>query len=310
MKAFFAVAPNGRPLATTRTLTAITSPAKMPRRRFGTPAARLLAGLGIAAAMACGQAPAPQSAAAVPSAAAEPATSGHAAPEAPTAEREPGFHAVNLKSNPAPSYLAEESTGLIQSPINIHTTETTPGRHGVKLHYQTSKEHVTNLGHTVQVRMDPGSSLEFDGETYDLRQFHFHTPSEHLLDGVTYPMEMHLVHTLRDDPGQFLVVGVLFKEGQENPLLATLIQTVPNEVGAHVDAEDVKVDAAELFSPDEHFFHYRGSLTTPPYTETVTWLVVKKIHTASPGQIEALNELEGNNARHIQRLKSRTVDEN
>lgn len=224
--------------------------------------------------------------------------------------RDRGFHEVHVGEVSTTRYLSEESTGVRQSPINILTYATTQGQHAVRLHYQTSREHVTNLGHTVEVEMDPGSSLDFDGNAYDLVQFHFHTPSEHLIDGVTYPMELHLVHTLRGDPSHYLVVGVLFKEGQVSPLLKTLLAAAPGEVGRRVDVADVKVDAGELFAADEHYFHYEGSLTTPPYSESVKWLVLRRIHTAAPEQIGALNAIEGNNARHIQKLRSRAVDEN
>lgn len=234
----------------------------------------------------------------------------HAIAVQPSEEREPGFHEVHVGDSDPSRYLSEESTGVRQSPINILTYLAEEGKHAVRLHYQTSKEHVTNLGHTVEVEMDPGSTLEFDGKLYELAQFHFHTPSEHLLDGVTYPMELHLVHTLRGDPTHYLVVGVLFREGPANALLATLLKATPGEAGVRVDVEDVKLDAASLFANSEHYFHYEGSLTTPPYSESVTWLLLKRIHTASPQQIGSLNTIEGNNARHIQQLKSRVVDSN
>lgn len=221
------------------------------------------------------------------------------------------LHPVHLEGRSKRSvYLDGESRGLSQSPINIVSSRTVAGHHNVHLHYKTSREHVANLGHTVKVSVDPGSSLEFDGREYDLAQFHFHTPSEHLIDGMTYPMEMHIVHTLRGEPETYLVVGVLFKEGRKNPLLKTLLAAVPGNVGATVDIEDVRLDAGILFSESEHYYHYEGSLTTPPYTESVTWLVLRNVHTASPEQIETINRFEGDNARHIQQLQTRTVDVN
>ena len=202
---------------------------------------------------------------------------------------------------------AETSEGKSQSPINIITSRAVAGKHEVKFHYQASNEHVDNLGHTVKVSYDSGSSLEYDGTRYDLVQFHFHTPSEHLLDGVTYPMEMHLVHAEHDHPEHLLVVGVLFKEGSSNPLLATLIADVPAHAGEHTD-KNVKLDASSIFRPGEGYYHYDGSLTTPPYSETVTWLVVDEVHEAAAEQVEALNRIEGNNARHIQDQRARLVD--
>jgi carbonic anhydrase len=206
------------------------------------------------------------------------------------------------------SYLMpEHSHGDSQSPINIVTSRAVSGHHRIAFHYETSKEHVQNLGHTIKVSYDAGSSLEFDGKQYDLVQFHFHTPSEHLLDGVTYPMEMHLVHTEHDHPERLLVVGVLFKEGEANGLLGTLLGNVPRRSGESLDA-DVLLDARAVVKDGEGYYHYDGSLTTPPYTEAVTWLVLDQAHDASVEQIEALNRIEGNNARHIQELRARLVD--
>lgn len=203
--------------------------------------------------------------------------------------------------------LAEASEGKSQSPINIVTSRAVAGKHKVKFKYKASTEHVDNLGHTVKVTYDAGSSLEYDGTRYDLVQFHFHTPSEHLLDGVTYPMELHLVHAEHDHPEHLLVVGVLFKEGQSHPLLAKLISDVPEHAGEHAD-RDVQLDASSVLKRGEGYYHYDGSLTTPPYSETVTWLVLDQAHDASAEQIEALNRIEGNNARHIQDQRARLVD--
>jgi carbonic anhydrase len=206
------------------------------------------------------------------------------------------------------NYLVPEaSEGTSQSPINIVTSRAMKGQHRIEFHYQTSKEHVDNLGHTVKVTYDAGSTLEYDGRSYDLVQFHFHTPSEHLLDGVTYPMEMHLVHAQHDRPEHLLVVGVLFKEGPPNALLGKLIADVPAHPGEHTD-KDTSLDASSVFKKGEGYYHYEGSLTTPPYSETVTWLVLDQVHDASAEQIEAMNRIEGNNARHIQEQRARPVD--
>jgi carbonic anhydrase len=211
-------------------------------------------------------------------------------------------------AHPALRYIfPEASESNSQSPINIVTARTLPGKHALEFRYHSSKEHVDNLGHSVKLTYDSGSSLEYDGQRYDLVQFHFHTPSEHLLDGVTYPMEMHLVHAQHDHPEHLLVVGVLFKEGNANELLEQLIADVPEHAGEHAD-KDAKLDASSVFKKGEGYFHYEGSLTTPPYSETVTWLLLDQSHDASAEQIEAINRIEGNNARHIQDQHARAVD--
>lgn len=206
------------------------------------------------------------------------------------------------------SYLVPETShGTYQSPINIVTSRAVSGHHEIAFHYQTSKEHIQNLGHTVKASYDAGSTLEFDGKSYDLVQFHFHTPAEHLLDGVTYPMEMHLVHTEHDHPERYLVIGVLFKEGTSNALIEALLGNVPRHSGESIDA-DVLLDARGIVKGGEGYYHYDGSLTTPPYTEAVTWLVLDQVHDAAAEQIETLNRIEGNNARHIQELRARLID--
>jgi carbonic anhydrase len=227
----------------------------------------------------------------------------------PAAAQPAAAHGTAEHGNePGVSYLTPESSaGRMQSPINIVTSRAVPAQHEIKFHYQTSKEHVQNLGHTVKVTYDAGSSLEFDGKTYDLVQFHFHTPSEHLLDGVTYPMEMHLVHAEHGHPERFLVIGVLFKEGNPNALIDTVLADTPRTAGASTD-KDVQLDASSVFKPGEGYFHYDGSLTTPPYSETVTWLVLDQVHDAAAEQVEAINRIEGNNARHIQDHRARLID--
>lgn len=244
-------------------------------------------------------------------AASEEAAAAEAEPEAAPSEPEkaPAEPAASAEAeHAATSYIMpEHSEGRSQSPINILTSRAVQGKHKIKFHYQSSKEHVDNLGHTVKVTYDAGSSLDYDGARFDLVQFHFHTPSEHLLDGVTYPMEMHLVHAEHDHPEHLLVVGVLFKEGDPNKLLTKLIENVPEHAGEHAD-KDVKLDASTVFKRGEGYYHYEGSLTTPPYSESVTWLVLDQVHEASAEQIEAMNRFEGNNARHIQEQRARLID--
>jgi carbonic anhydrase len=116
-----------------------------------------------------------------------------------------------------------------------------------------------------------------------------------------------LVHVGREDASRFLVVGVLFREGQPNATLGDLITAVPGHAGERVD-RDTRINATTFFQPGDGYFHYDGSLTTPPYSETVTWLVLDAIHEAGPEQIESINHIEGNNARHIQDTGARTVD--
>lgn len=219
----------------------------------------------------------------------------------------PGAEEAEHGSSTELVYSVAESTGAAQSPINIITRVVEPAHHDIELHYQESAEHIVNLGHTIEADFEPGSFMEYDGLTYELRQLHFHTPSEHLVDGITYPMEMHMVHTLQDDPRRYLVIGVLFREGADNGFIQEVLSHAPAEEGDRYD-DPMRINALDVLASVDGYFHYDGSLTTPPYTETVTWLVMKEVHEAAAAQIERLNLLEGNNARHIQDQHGRHVE--
>ncbi|MEO1049059.1 MAG: carbonic anhydrase family protein [Bacteroidota bacterium] len=229
----------------------------------------------------------------------------------------------NLVEAKAPDAMTEKeqgyllpgmSHGLLQSPINIVTKNVETGMHEVTVHYKTSKEKLLNLGHTVQVNYDEGSSIDFDDKNYGFKQFHFHTPSEHHVDGITYPLEMHMVHecdshTENPDKPLYLVIGILFREGEENSFLNEFINAIPPDEGGEVELENMFIDISTLISDNlSHFFYYKGSLTTPPFTESVNWMILKQIYEASPEQIKKLNLLEGNNARHIQAVYDRKVE--
>lgn len=225
--------------------------------------------------------------------------------------------APDATTEDAPGYaLPGLDHGMCQSPINIMTSQVDDdGGHKVAFDYQKSSEEVRNLGHTIEVEYDKGNTATFDGKTFEFKQFHFHTPSEHLIDGITYPLEMHMVHTLQgaldDAEPVYLVIGILFKEGDSNPFLDSFMDAIPRNSGETENVEGGTVDVNQLFSQTDSlaYFHYQGSLTTPPFSETVTWLVLQHTFEASPEQIETFNRLEGNNARHVQALYDRRVDE-
>ena len=219
--------------------------------------------------------------------------------------------AVNEKE---PAYILPGlNHGLIQSPINIVTKNVEGASHEILVHYKTAKEKVENLGHTIQVDYDNGSYIEYDKKIYYFRQFHFHTPSEHHFDGITYPLEMHMVHqeNMSDTSEHYVVIAVLFKEGERNKFLDEFLDAIPEHEGEIIEVENKFVDVNDLLHAHkiEGCYHYQGSLTTPPFSESVHWAVIKKIFEASPEQIEKLNMLEGNNARHIQALYGRKVEE-
>ncbi|MEO0425030.1 MAG: carbonic anhydrase family protein [Pseudomonadota bacterium] len=205
--------------------------------------------------------------------------------------------------------------GLMQSPVNILTQDTHSGDHRVLFHDDhIAADAVRNTGHSVQLPLATGATVEFEGTRYALSQCHFHTPSEHQVDGVTYPMEMHCVSTNveQSDPPDYLVVGFLFRMGEESAFISKFVSAIPSKAdtsaslkGAPLYLEDIVREA----SIQQGYYAYRGSLTTPPYTESVRWLILKSVLRASPAQIERINATEGNNARHVQALFGRTVDQ-
>jgi carbonic anhydrase len=206
--------------------------------------------------------------------------------------------------------------GLLQSPVNILSDETESGKHKIKFGAADEAEEVANLGTTVGLSFGRGIHTEFDGKVYELLQLHFHTPAEHLIDGITYPMEMHLVHRGPGvgafDPPVYLVIALLVRMGAANRFLGEFLNVVPTETGEVAELHDTFLH--DVFRPgfdfeNIHYYHYRGSLTTPPYTESVDWLVAKDVIEAAPVQIQRINVLEGDNARHVQALYSREIDE-
>lgn len=208
--------------------------------------------------------------------------------------------------------------GHHQSPINIFTKTTQKDfedQHFV-IHFQDKVNAVENLGHTVQLDFAQGSTITANGITYAFKQMHFHTPSEHLIDGITYPMELHIVSEEENSAApHYLVIAVLFKMGEENRFINEFINTVPKEEHSKANVETDRVKLSDLFTfiPEDnlgHHYHYQGSLTTPPYSENVNWFVLKKIFEASPEQIKAINNIEGNNARHFEPNNDRAIADN
>ena len=205
---------------------------------------------------------------------------------------------------------------LSQSPINILSDSTlTDTNQQVSLKFGTAITEIENLGHTIQLDFKAGNDFTVGGKTFTSRQFHFHTPSEHLIDGVTYPMEMHIVNILKDSNAgkspQYLVVGFLFKMGKENQFLKEFLNTIPEEEH-NSPLPEGKVNFGDLFAMIQNkvmsgYYSYKGSLTTPPYSESVTWIISKYILEASPEQIFTIEKLEGDNARHVQALHARKV---
>lgn len=212
--------------------------------------------------------------------------------------------------------LLNHDIGLHQSPINIFTAKTKKSIKPPKfiINFNDKITAVENLGYTVRLDFKADSTLINEGIIYTLKQMHFHTPSEHLIDGITYPMELHIVSENNDDPDipRYLVFGVLFKMGKDNPFIKKFLDLIPSKETAQQFKENNTLKLSDVLSPADlkKHYHYTGSLTTPPYTETVNWFILKRVLTASPDQIKAINKIEGNNARHIEPKNNRPVESN
>ena len=160
-----------------------------------------------------------------------------------------------------------------------------------------------NTGHAIQENVSPGNYIVISGRRFELKQFHFHSPSEHAVNGNYFPMEVHLVHQNSD--GDYVVVGLLFQEGETNEL----INQLPSfRVKRGEDPYDNPIDYNDLIVERKEYFLYNGSLTTPPCTEGVYWIVLKQPITASPEQIQHYHDLLGfDNNRPTQPHNARII---
>lgn len=194
--------------------------------------------------------------------------------------------------------------GLNQSPINIERTvkaELEP----LKFSYNTMIHAIENKGHTVQVDFARGGELQLDGETFVLKQFHLHSPSENLIKGKSYPLEIHFVHA--NAQGELAVVAMMFAQGTENPMLKRMWNRLPKKQGEKVVLKNPQ-PVNEMLPKNLDYYRFSGSLTTPPCSEGVRWLILKEIQQASEKQISEFSKLMGHpNNRPVQSLNGRVV---
>ena len=196
-------------------------------------------------------------------------------------------------------------TGTNQSPINLDPQTATESSSEIKFNYGSSPLRVVNTGHTIEAELIPGSYAEIEGEKYELEQFHFHTPSEHHLDGKAAAGALHLVHS--DRAGDLAVVGVFIEEGEYNPVLGAFREHIPLEPGEN-QTKDVSLDVNLLLPPNRSsYYHYLGSLTTPPCSEGVKWYVMVNPIQVSPEQIANFRKIYQVNVRPVQALNGREV---
>ena len=204
--------------------------------------------------------------------------------------------------------MGDENTlcgeGKRQSPIDISAVSVTE-LPKITFSYSESPLDITDNGHTIKVDYEKGSSITVGGKNYELLQFHFHSPSEHTVGGKSYPMVVHLVHKAAD--GQLGVVGVMMREGNANDLIDQLWTMMPTRKDTEKSVEAVKINVASLLPKDSTYFNYSGSLTTPPCSEEVNWMVMAQPIEVSSAQIEKFRTRYSGNNRPVQSLHDRQV---
>lgn len=196
--------------------------------------------------------------------------------------------------------------GKEQSPINIVKKEVKKSDlPAIETHYESSKAEIVNNGHTIQINLAAGGSAKLRNDEYKLVQFHFHTPSEEKINGKNYPMVAHLVHKNAD--GHLAVIALLIKEGKENAALKNIFANLPAEEGKSDLADEINV--TDVLPASLKYYGFSGSLTTPPCSEGVAWHVVEKPIELSKAQISVFKKIFKSNARPVQPLNGRVIEE-
>ncbi len=195
-------------------------------------------------------------------------------------------------------------TGRNQSPINIEKA-TKASLKPLKVIQRYTAKDVVNNGYTIQANFKEGNLLILDGTAFQMKHVLFHAPSENQINGKSFPLEAHFVHT--DSKGNLAVIGVMFNEGKANPALQSIWLQMPQEAGEPVNFKS-RVIASELMPINRSYYRFSGSLTTPPCSEGVRWILMKTPMTASKEQIATFEEvMKHHNNRPVQPINGRVV---
>ena len=206
------------------------------------------------------------------------------------------------------SHLSEEyalcATGKQQSPINI-ATSVKADLPPLTFNYKSIPLTIVNNGHSIQMTADKAGTLQVGDDSYQLLQFHTHSPSEGAINGKRFDMVIHLVH--KSAKGTLAVVAVFLEKGENpNPLIASLWKVMP-KVAGKPQQHDVQIDINQLLPSKHDYYAFEGSLTTPPCSEGVKWMVLKQPVSISAEQLAQYREVYFGNARPLQSLNGRKV---
>jgi carbonic anhydrase len=196
--------------------------------------------------------------------------------------------------------------GDAQSPINITNAVSNNSLDSLSFNYGTTTVEIENNGHTVEFVCEAGSTVSVGGTSYPLKQFHYHSHSEHQLDGEHLPLEVHFVHQASSD-SDAIVVGAFFEQGAENELFAKFLADFPKQKGDPNFESTEEIELGTLLPSNKSFYHYKGSLTTPPCSEIVHWYVLKNRITASAAQLAQFKLILLADFREIQATNGRPI---
>lgn len=196
--------------------------------------------------------------------------------------------------------------GKVQSPINIDTSKTVKAKlNDIEFDYEKFRYSIVDNGHTIEVLNEGSNTVTIDGVTYNFKQFHFHHGSEHEINSVQTPLEIHFVHA-DAITGNIAVIGVLVEEGTENEFIKNIFNNIPMEKEKEVLTAD-SINIGSLLPMDKKYYTYTGSLTTPPCSMGLKWMVMKQTIQASAAQIKTFENIYKNNSRPLQNLNGRLV---
>jgi len=195
--------------------------------------------------------------------------------------------------------------GRRQSPIDIRDGIRVD-LESIRFDYQPSRFRITDTGRTVEVLL-AAQRISLIGKTYVLDKIQFHRPAEIKVGGRQYDMAAHLIHRAAD--GQLAIVAIPLERGSEHPVIQTLWNYLPLERGEAVMPPEASVDLAALLPESRKYYTFMGSLTTPPCTEGVLWLVMQQAVQISEEQIRIFSRLHAHNARPVQPLFGRLIKE-